>query len=86
MMGMRHTGKASRVISVSLVIQIKQITDVMAITVTGSLTMTASVPVMVFCRAMVSELMRDIKSPVLDRAKNRRKGSGDGQTAGCANR
>ena len=37
--------------------------------VTGSFTTDASVPVMVFCSAPVSALMRDIKSPVLDRAK-----------------
>ena len=41
----------------------------MPITVTGSFTTTASGAVMVFCNALVSELMRDIKSPVRDWTK-----------------
>ena len=36
---------------------------------TGSLIMTANDEVMVFCNTTVSELIRDIKSPVRDRAK-----------------
>ena len=64
-MGMRQTGKISDMISMSLASKYNK-PSTQPITVTGSFTTIASGAVMVFCNEMVSELMRDIKSPVRD--------------------